>query len=98
MSRELLHPDEDRFFTFALKLVNKAGTLVRAAFEQPCSEVHTKLSDTDLVTETDQAVEKMLIENLSKEFPDHKFIGEESVAGGAKIDYTDAPTWIIDPM
>ncbi|VDN82423.1 unnamed protein product [Brugia pahangi] len=98
MSRELLHPDEDRFFTFALKLVNKAGTLVRAAFEQPCSEVHTKLSDTDLVTETDQAVEKMLIENLSKEFPDHKFIGEESVAGGAKIDYTDAPTWIIDPI
>lgn len=30
------------------------------------------MSNTDLVTETDQAVEKMLIENLSKEFPDHK--------------------------
>ncbi|CAG9533183.1 unnamed protein product [Cercopithifilaria johnstoni] len=98
MSCQLLHPDEDKFFTFALNLVNKAGTLVRTAFEQPCSKVHTKMSDTDLVTETDQAVEKMLIENLSKEFPDHKFIGEESVAGGAKIDYTDAPTWIIDPI
>ncbi|VDN49386.1 unnamed protein product, partial [Gongylonema pulchrum] len=72
--------------------------LVRAAFEQPCAEVHTKLSNTDLVTETDQAVEKLLIENISKKFPDHKFIGEESVAGGQKIDYTDAPTWIIDPI
>ncbi|VBB26985.1 unnamed protein product, partial [Acanthocheilonema viteae] len=71
MSCQLLHPDEDRFFTFALNLVNKAGILVRTAFEQPCSEVHTKMSNTDLVTETDQAVEKMLIENLSKEFPDH---------------------------
>ena len=27
-----------------------------------------------------------------------RFIGEESVAGGQKIEYTDAPTWIIDPI
>lgn len=27
-----------------------------------------------------------------------RFIGEESTAGGAKYEYTDAPTWIIDPI
>lgn len=27
-----------------------------------------------------------------------RFIGEESTAGGKKIEYTDAPTWIIDPI
>uniref|UniRef100_A0A1I7YA06 Inositol-1-monophosphatase n=1 Tax=Steinernema glaseri TaxID=37863 RepID=A0A1I7YA06_9BILA len=107
MPVELLHPDEDRFFNFALELVKKAGRLVRDAFDQPSSNVQTKASNTDLVTETDQAVEAMLIKGLSAEFPEHKFIGEESVAGGQKIEsvaggqkivYSDAPTWIIDPI
>lgn len=60
--------------------------------------IAVKSSDIDLVTETDQQVEKLLIENLSKDFPDHLFIGEESVAGGSQCKLTDAPTWIIDPI
>lgn len=28
----------------------------------------------------------------------HRFIGEESTADGAKIELTDSPTWIIDPI
>ena len=27
-----------------------------------------------------------------------RYIGEESVAAGEKVDFTDAPTWIIDPV
>lgn len=27
-----------------------------------------------------------------------RFIGEESVAAGEKCDFTDEPTWIIDPV
>lgn len=64
----------------------------------PVITVLTKTSNTDLVTETDQAVEKLLIEGLSKAFPSHKFIGEESAAAGQKYTLTDAPTWIIDPI
>lgn len=51
-----------------------------------------------MVTETDQAVEKLLIENLSNHFPGHKYIGEESVSAGSQCVLTDAPTWIIDPI
>lgn len=98
MSFSPVHPDEQKFVDVALEIVKSAGRLVRDAFDQPASVVQTKASNTDLVTETDQAVEKMLIEGLRKAFPEHKFIGEESVAGGAKIEYTDAPTWIIDPI
>ncbi|TKR67045.1 hypothetical protein L596_023256 [Steinernema carpocapsae] len=98
MPVDYAHPEEDRFFNFALELVKKAGRLVRDAFDQPSSNVQTKASNTDLVTETDQAVEAMLIKGLAAEFPEHKFIGEESVAGGQKIEYTNAPTWIIDPI
>uniref|UniRef100_A0A0N5AN81 Inositol-1-monophosphatase n=1 Tax=Syphacia muris TaxID=451379 RepID=A0A0N5AN81_9BILA len=90
--------EEDRFFKVALGIIQKAGQVVRSAFEKPNIRVEEKSSHTDLVTETDRAVEKLLIEGLSEAFPDHKFIGEESVAGGQKIEYTDAPTWIIDPI
>uniref|UniRef100_A0A915E2A3 Uncharacterized protein n=1 Tax=Ditylenchus dipsaci TaxID=166011 RepID=A0A915E2A3_9BILA len=69
--------DEDNYFRFALDIVNKAGRLVKDAFAQPNSHVTTKASATDLVTETDQAVEEMLIKGLSAQFPTHKFIGEE---------------------
>jgi len=90
--------EEDTYFRFALDLVNKAGRLVKDAFAQPNSAVTTKASATDLVTETDQAVEEMLIKGLSAQFPTHKFIGEESAAAGKRSDLTDAPTWIIDPI
>jgi myo-inositol-1(or 4)-monophosphatase len=69
--------------------------LVKDAWAQPSSNVTTKASATDLVTETDKAVEDLLIDGLSKKFPDHQFIGEESVAAGKRTPYTDAPTWII---
>lgn len=36
---------------------------------------------------------------MSKRYTDYKFIGEEeSAASDAKIELTDAPTWIIDPV
>lgn len=60
--------------------------------------IETKSCDIDFVTETDQAVEKLLIDNLAANFPDHKFIGEESVSAGSQCILTDAPTWIIDPI
>ncbi|KAG7169960.1 Inositol monophosphatase 1-like [Homarus americanus] len=72
----------------ALKLVKEAGE----------KNVETKSSVVDLVTESDKAVEKLLITGLSGVFPDHKFIGEESVAAGEKCVLTDEPTWIIDPI
>ena len=36
---------------------------------------------------------------FSGAFPDHEFIGEESVSANGKIDkLSDKPTWIIDPI
>jgi myo-inositol-1(or 4)-monophosphatase len=91
-------PDLDKYFLTAMQLVKKAGQLTRAAFEQPVVVVHTKASSTDLVTETDRAVETLLITGLKQEFPECKFIGEESAAAGQKYTLTNAPTWIIDPI
>lgn len=60
--------------------------------------IETKSCEIDFVTETDQQVEKLLIEGLSNQFPDHKFIGEETVSSGGQCNLTNAPTWIIDPI
>lgn len=51
-----------------------------------------------MVTETDKQVEELLIKGLKEQFPDHKFIGEESSPDSKGINLTDDPTWIIDPI
>lgn len=87
----------DEYFDTALTLVKSAGNLI-TEYVSGCKVFEKKSSDIDLVTEIDKKVEETLIGGLSKHFPTHKFIGEESVADGAKCELTDAPTWIIDPV
>ncbi|KAJ8865693.1 hypothetical protein PR048_033213 [Dryococelus australis] len=61
--------------------------------------VDVKTASWDLVTEYDTRIETLLKEALSKEYPAHKFIGEETAATEkSKPDLTSAPTWIIDPI
>ncbi len=60
--------------------------------------VQIKSHPTDFVTETDQQVEKLLIDGIRANYPNHQFIGEEDSSDGKKTVLTDAPTWIIDPI
>ncbi|KAJ4921041.1 hypothetical protein JOQ06_005163, partial [Pogonophryne albipinna] len=60
--------------------------------------VMTKSCSVDLVTQTDQQVEQLIIQSVRDKFPTHRFIGEESVAAGEPCVLTDEPTWIIDPI
>ncbi|XP_029446832.1 inositol monophosphatase 2 isoform X2 [Rhinatrema bivittatum] len=71
--------------------------IVRKALAEE-KRVSTKTTVVDLVTETDQFVEELLISSLKEKFPSHKFIGEESTSAGSKCILTDCPTWIIDPI
>jgi len=90
--------DIDIYFKTALDIVRKAGNHMKEKTESGFS-VEAKSCDIDLVTETDQAVEKMIITSISSAFKDHKFIGEESTAAGSlTTTLTSSPTWIIDPI
>lgn len=84
-------------YKFALQIVKKGGEIIKDAFYRE-KKVSEKSSPTDLVTETDQEVEKVLIRSLADKFPEYRFIGEESTAGGEKCELTDSPTWVIDPI
>ncbi|CAG0903746.1 unnamed protein product [Darwinula stevensoni] len=91
------HLDLDLAETTLMELADEAGRIIREAFSKE-KRIKTKSSNVDLVTETDQKVEMVLKARLAELFPTHKFIGEESTAGGAKCQLTDEPTWIIDPV
>lgn len=89
--------DLDLYCEAAVSLAKEAGEIIKAAWKKK-KNIAAKTSDVDLVTETDQQVEKVLLEGFKSKFPDHRFIGEESTAAGMKAELTDAPTWIIDPV
>ncbi|XP_019942912.1 inositol monophosphatase 1-like [Paralichthys olivaceus] len=88
-----------REYEFAVEVARKAGAEIRKAGDSEI-RVMTKSCTVDLVTKTDERVEKIIIGSLKEEFGEgtHCFIGEESVAKGEPCILTDRPTWIIDPV
>uniref|UniRef100_A0A8C2X9M4 Inositol-1-monophosphatase n=1 Tax=Cyclopterus lumpus TaxID=8103 RepID=A0A8C2X9M4_CYCLU len=86
-------------YDYAVQVARAAGAVIRKAGEDEI-KVQTKSCAVDLVTQTDERVEKIIIGSLKEEFGDgtHCFIGEESVAQGKPCILTDKPTWIIDPV
>jgi myo-inositol-1(or 4)-monophosphatase len=57
-------------------------------------EVTRKTNAIDLVTEADQESEQAVIRTLSRAFPDHAILAEESGANARQ----NAHRWIIDPL
>lgn len=80
-----------------VEVTKKAGKMICEALQKDIA-VMQKSSPVDLVTETDQKVEQLIISSIKEKYPNHSFIGEESVAAGAPSVLTDNPTWIIDPI
>ncbi|XP_064642645.1 inositol monophosphatase 1-like isoform X2 [Lineus longissimus] len=89
--------DLDKCFEVGKSVAIEAGKVIKEAFKKE-KRIEVKGSAIDLVTETDQNVEKMVISTIKENFPTHCFIGEESTAAGVKNELTDDPTWIIDPI
>jgi len=89
-----------QMFSFVERLVRDAGVTICQALDKD-KKVETKSNITDVVTETDRAVEAALVTGIRAKYPNHKFIGEEDTAeakGGNVSQLTDDPTWIIDPI
>ncbi|KAG7523668.1 hypothetical protein JOB18_001672 [Solea senegalensis] len=80
-----------------VEVTKTAGKMIRDALQKDIA-IMQKSSPVDLVTETDQKVEQLIISSIKEKYPTHSFIGEESVAAGSTSVLTDNPTWIIDPI
>ena len=96
----------DEFMNEAIRLVKECGDIIAEAINsQQNVEIHQKDQCSSeghgsaVLTETDMKVEQHLMKGLKEKFPDHQFIGEENVSNDGLIkEYTNAPTWIIDPI
>ena len=73
--------------------INQAGELIRIRFTETFSISH-KEGINNLVTEVDQASEKLITDIIRARFPDHGIIGEEYGAH----DTASRFKWIIDPI
>lgn len=76
-------------------VAKKAGEMILNATPSTSSS-DTKKNSADLVTETDQAVEKLISTTLLSKYPTFKFLGEETYQPGMKLG--DAPTFVVDPI
>jgi myo-inositol-1(or 4)-monophosphatase len=72
-----------------------AGNLLREGYHTDFEVLPKKLKN-DVVTEYDFAAERMIIAHLSKEFPSHSFLCEES--GESRKIQQDSIRWVIDPL
>lgn len=79
---------------FLVSVAHKAGHMITTL--RPQQEIGNKKNSVDLVTEVDQAVEKMVTETCREAYPHFDFMGEETYKPGDKL--TDRPTFIVDPI
>lgn len=78
----------------AVRVATAAARLLADAVHQTRTEVDTKSTSTDMVTEMDRASEALLVERLLALRPDDAIVGEE----GADHAGTTGVRWVIDPL
>lgn len=80
------------FQEFASELARRAGRLLM----DKLNTQHTisYKGDIDLVTEADKLSEALILESISKTYPGHGILSEESAAQNEKA----ALRWIVDPL
>ncbi|CAG8473980.1 16123_t:CDS:2 [Dentiscutata erythropus] len=87
---------------FATKLAQQCGQTILEGSKTRYTtgdKVYEKFGQqTDLVIEIDIKAEDLIKSKLKENFPDLMFIGEEAKAAGNHYEFTDKPTWIIDPI
>lgn len=89
--------DIQSYMDFVMPLVMESG---KELLKVEDINVETKNGNIwDVVTVYDRKIEELLIDELKKRYPDHRFIGEEESSANNKISkLTNSPTWIIDPI
>jgi len=86
--------DHDKAFEIAKKAALTAGKFIKSRFLSLKPEEVFKKSKHDLVTNVDKGAEKIILDLVTKEFPNHAILSEEAGKIKRKSDYL----WVIDPL
>jgi len=82
---------KEDFLTPMQDLAREAGVLLMSFFGKVSIEYK---GEVDLVTKADRASEKMIVERIRKQWPDHDLIGEEGSRRETGSDFR----WYVDPL
>ena len=76
-----------------IEIAKEAGEIIREGFGKNL-DIQYKSNETNLVTQIDKASEKTIVEYISKKFPNHGILAEESgnVKNGSEY------LWVVDPL
>lgn len=85
-----MHP----MLNIAVRAARSAGTIIVRSLEKSHNLQIDKKGQNDFVTEVDRQAEASIINTLSKAYPDHGILAEESGVQAGKDDHQ----WIIDPL
>jgi myo-inositol-1(or 4)-monophosphatase len=82
---------QQNFLTPMQELAREAGALLMSFFGKVAIEYK---GDVDLVTQADRSSEKLIVERIRKQWPDHDLIGEEGSRRETGSDFR----WYVDPL
>ncbi|KAF1352510.1 QA-X protein [Delphinella strobiligena] len=109
MTYQISDHELSEIYDFAVQLGKDAGRILMDGAQARIGEANgvtkeqkqvEKDSSVDIVTQTDTDAEEFIKEQITKRYPSHKFIGEETYSKGSSKEYLikDEPTWCIDPL
>lgn len=79
---------------FAVQIAQEAGAELKRRFNDH-HEVRSKSTPNDLVTEADEASERLLVGHIRERFPHHGILTEE---GTSRSSLDSEWLWLIDPL
>jgi myo-inositol-1(or 4)-monophosphatase len=87
-------PDPKALLDLAVRAAKAAGDLLIAGLRSGPTEVSSKSTKTDLVSDLDRASEELIISAIRAERPGDGFLGEE----GGTTAGTSPVRWVVDPL
>ncbi|MBQ0072580.1 MAG: inositol monophosphatase [Prevotella sp.] len=85
----------DKILQDAINMAAAVGEIHMEYFRTKALDIDTKTSIYDVVTKVDKESEALLVKEISKRYPDHNIIGEET---GRHIHEGAKWSWVIDPL
>jgi 3'(2'), 5'-bisphosphate nucleotidase len=97
MSRIIQQTSYDRELRIALELAREAGAAILDVYDGPFEiEQKSGADDREPVTQADRVANEIIVQRLSREFPEDGILAEESVDTERRLG--KSRVWMIDPL
>jgi myo-inositol-1(or 4)-monophosphatase len=85
------------YLDFSREQARRAGQLL-CEYADRRHTVRFKSSDIDVVTEADLASERLLVDAIRAQFPQHKILSEEGLGDLRSLAGEESYLWLVDPL